>query len=123
MNMVHGLGLYAGAAAGGVTFFMCIKIIAEEWGIFAGVLGFLLAPVTCVVMPWYAGFALGNWIPLIICGGGLISVIALLCLGEFFENLGERESILGRRWRLRRHKASRGVKKKRGHYDVRSKSL
>ena len=52
---------------------LCLSIITKAagfWGLFAAV---ALAPITFLVAPLYAGFAWGNWFPLLLTyGGGLV---------------------------------------------------
>jgi len=50
---------------------LCIAVIAEIAGFAGAVLGLLLAPLSFILVPWYAGLALGDWTPFLLnyCAG------------------------------------------------------
>ena len=61
--------------------FLCLGIISKVAG-FWGIVGALvLGPITLVAAPLYAGFAWGNWFPLILNYGGAISAAILFGIG------------------------------------------
>ena len=67
-------------------FVLCADVINEVAGYWGIVVGVAFFPLTLIATPWYAGAALDNWIPLLVCyGGGITAVIPLaigLALGE-----------------------------------------
>ncbi len=57
-------------------FYLSLKIIGEIAGLEGVAIGFAVAPVTFVVVPWYAGIVRDNWLPLLISyGGGMIGCL------------------------------------------------
>lgn len=71
--------LLVGSIGGLILSLAVVVAAAGFWGI---VLAFVLTPLTMVVAPWYALFAWGNLIPLVVSYGGLFSGYLLLFLGE-----------------------------------------
>jgi hypothetical protein len=63
------------------SFFLCIGIISKAAGFWGIVAGLLLGPVTFVAAPLYAGFAQGDWFPLVLGYGGGISAAILIGIG------------------------------------------
>ena len=45
-------------------FYLSLQIVGDLGGFWAAIAGGLLYPVVFLVIPWYAGFALGDWLPL-----------------------------------------------------------
>jgi hypothetical protein len=60
-----------------VGFIMCCGIVAKAWGLLATFAAVFFCPVTFLAVPLYAGFAQGNWWPLIVNYGGTV-VCALI---------------------------------------------
>ena len=44
-------------------FYLSLKIVGDTGGFWATLAGGLLAPFVFLIVPWYAGFALGDWSP------------------------------------------------------------
>ena len=63
-------------------FILDIGIVNEATGFWGVVIGVVVAPVTLVAAPWYAGVAWGNWFPLIITYGGVISSFILFSISS-----------------------------------------
>jgi len=87
MYLRLGLALRAtGVVAFAVTFLwgmgVCVEIIADQAGSAAAVLSVILAPLTFLLVPWFAGFALDNWLPFLIvyCSGTV--ALAFLAAGK-----------------------------------------
>ena len=77
------------AFLGGLVGFGClivgtvwiIRIIVAQWGIAIAGICMFAWPITLVIIPWYAGFELGIWWPLIlIWGGSLVGRIFIAIL-------------------------------------------
>ena len=49
---------------------MSLRIIHDVTGFWGAAVAFLLFPITFAIVPWYAGFALGSWILLLVSYGG-----------------------------------------------------
>ena len=74
-------------AAGLWGLYLCLALIVDGWGGFAAVIAFFLAPFVLLAVPWYAGFADGNWFPcIVIYGGGLLGA----CLGGIGDAIDSR---------------------------------
>ncbi|MBI4206615.1 MAG: hypothetical protein HY527_16460 [Betaproteobacteria bacterium] len=53
--------------------------VTRQWGMLAGIAAFFLWPITLVAVPWYAGFAHGDWLMLaVVYGGGIAGVVLYL---------------------------------------------
>lgn len=63
-------------------FFICLAIISKITGFWGLVVALFLAPVTFLAAPLYAGFAWGNWFPLILNYGGGVMALAIVGLGS-----------------------------------------
>lgn len=61
---------------------ICLGIIYKVAGIIGVVVSFFLLPITFGIAPFYAGFALDNWFPMILNFGGLALSAALLIVGD-----------------------------------------
>ena len=72
------LGYAVWAIAGVWAFILEIAIVYALWGFGGVVFGFIMLPVVFIAAPWYAGVALGNWLPLLLGYGGVI-VGGILC--------------------------------------------
>ena len=66
-------------------FFLCLGIISKAAGLWGIVAALSLLPVTFVAAPLYAGFAWGNWFPLVINYGGGIAATVLIVIGRALE--------------------------------------
>lgn len=60
---------------------LCLGIVFDKLGFILGVIGVFLFPVAAGVVPWYAGFADGYWLPLILVYGGSFGGGAIVALG------------------------------------------
>lgn len=55
---------------------LCVAIASEKWSLYAGAAAILLWPATLVAVPWYAGIAEGDWLPLaVVYGGGAAALL------------------------------------------------
>lgn len=61
---------------------LCIAVVAGIAGFAGGVLGLLLAPLSFILVPWYAGLVLGDWTPFLLnyCAGSF--ALALVAGGN-----------------------------------------
>lgn len=74
---LQAIGVVCWLAAGVIGFIGCCAVVAQEWGFAGVVVGIMLAPVTFVAAPIYAGVAYHNWSLLILSYGGI--GVAYLC--------------------------------------------
>jgi hypothetical protein len=81
----YALGLALAAIVASWAVFLDLAILYETHGFWSGLVGLVLAPITFIVVPWYAGIALGNWLPL---GVGYGSVV----VGIMFARLGSKHA-------------------------------
>lgn len=81
-KLIKGCGYIIFAISGLWGFFLCLAIITEAAGFWGLVVSFFVAPITFVAAPFYAGFAWGNWFPLILNYGGGIVACALIAIGD-----------------------------------------
>lgn len=65
--------------AGFVIELMIVSEVAGFWGV---VLGITLLPAVLLAAPWYALVAWGNWLPLLVVYGGLVSATILYVVGS-----------------------------------------
>ncbi|MCL4184024.1 MAG: hypothetical protein KJ011_11310 [Burkholderiaceae bacterium] len=71
---------------GGVWgFLLSLGLVSEAAGSWAVVVAVILAPFTVATVPFYAGFAWGEWAPLALNYGGGIAAALLLYLGAALE--------------------------------------
>ena len=86
MNALGGFIKVAGWIVFAVTglwgFFLCLGIISKAAGFWGLVAALFLGPVTFVAAPLYAGFAWGNWFPLVLNYGGGIAAAVLISIGS-----------------------------------------
>lgn len=75
---VLGLLLFPVAILFGVG--MSAEIIEAKLGL--GLAAWLLAPITYALGPWYAGFADGQWLPLLINYGAGVIGLPMIVLGK-----------------------------------------
>ena len=85
-SLLKGTGFLVWAVAGIWGFFLCIGIIAHAAGFWGIVAAIFLGPITYIAAPLYAGFAHGDWFPLILnYGGGLLAMV-LVAVGGAMSN-------------------------------------
>ena len=60
---------------------LCLGIVFEKLGVILGIIAIFLFPVVGVILPFYAGFADGDWLPLILVYGGSFGGGAIVALG------------------------------------------
>lgn len=77
------------------VFILCLNIVSKTAGFFGVVLAFGLFPVTISLIPLYAGFALGDWTPLVMdivaaITGGLLFIVADTINGKEDEHNSQR---------------------------------
>ena len=63
-ELVSGAGVVAAIGFFLWGFYLNLKIVGDTWGFWATIAGGPLLPIVVLLIPWYAGFALGNWFPL-----------------------------------------------------------
>lgn len=80
--LVKGAGYVALAISGIWGFLLNLAIIGQAAGFWGFVAAFTIFPVTYIATPWYAGVALGNWFPLLVCYGGVIVAAILMAVGS-----------------------------------------
>lgn len=61
---------------------ICLGIVASKVGTFGAVIAFFLLPFTLYLAPFYAGFAMDNWFPLMVVYGSGISAMILFGIGS-----------------------------------------
>jgi len=81
---VYALGLALAAIVTSWALFLDLAILYETHGLWTGVVGLVLAPITFVVVPWYAGIALDSWLPLAVGYGSLAAGIVFARLGSAY---------------------------------------
>jgi hypothetical protein len=65
--------------------FICMGIIYNTLGFFGSVIAFFVLPFTLYLAPWYAGFAQGNWQPVLVIYGSSVAAFVLFMLGSMFD--------------------------------------
>lgn len=68
--------------------FLNLAIVYEAKGFWVGALGLVLAPVTFVVVPWYAWIVLDNGLPLLVGYGSVL--VGLSCARMMFTSFERR---------------------------------
>lgn len=72
------LGILIFLVAGIWSFVLDLSLISNDFGFWALLGSFLLAPLTLVVAPWYAGFVAHNWWAVVLgYGGGTLALILI----------------------------------------------
>ena len=71
-----------GFIAATIGLILSLGIVMAQWGVTGSVVGFLIFPVALALVPWYAVFEHGNWLPLVMAYGGFI----LIMVGQHFED-------------------------------------
>ena len=51
---------------------VCFKIVLAVFGSMFAYIRLVFFPILFAIAPWYALLALGDWMPLLICYGGLL---------------------------------------------------
>jgi len=64
---------------------LCFSIVQQIFGTFVAYLSIVLLPFLLGLAPWYALFANGDFIPLLVVYGGGIPATILYLLSEKFE--------------------------------------
>jgi hypothetical protein len=62
--------------------FVCLGIVADTLGFIGAVVALFLLPFTLYLAPWYAGFADGNWFPLLLVYGSGVGAMILIGVGS-----------------------------------------
>lgn len=75
------LGLALVSVAGLWALFLDLAMLFEQHGLVIAVVGFVLAPVTYLVVPWYVWLSLGNALPLIVGYGSMAVALWLAWVG------------------------------------------
>lgn len=82
MSPTLGIGLRAAGLAGFVVAFLwgmsvCVMLVAKQAGLAGAVLAVILAPLTFLLVPWYAALSLGDWTPFLLnyCAGSVALVL------------------------------------------------
>ena len=65
--------------------FLSIAIVSKALGTIGVIIGIFLFPVLIGFAPWYALLANGDWLPLIVCYGGMIPGGILMLIGSKLE--------------------------------------
>jgi len=76
------IGVALAAIVATWALFLDLAILYETRGLWSSVVGLVLAPITYVVVPWYAGLTLDNWLPLAVGYGSVAVGIVLARLGN-----------------------------------------
>jgi hypothetical protein len=66
-------------------FFLCIGIVYDTLGFIGAVIAFFLLPFMLYLAPWYAGFADGNWLPVMVIYGATVAAAALFIVGGIID--------------------------------------
>jgi hypothetical protein len=66
-------------------FLLSLGLVSEVAGTWAVVAAVVLAPFTVATVPFYAGFAWGEWMPLALNYGGGVAAALLLYFGAVLE--------------------------------------
>ncbi|OGV71214.1 MAG: hypothetical protein A3K19_11780 [Lentisphaerae bacterium RIFOXYB12_FULL_65_16] len=73
------IGYVVWFGAGLWGFVLCLGVVCDAAGFWGLVAALILCPVTFLAAPLYAGFALGNWSPLILnYGGGIVAAVLIV---------------------------------------------
>lgn len=79
---LRAIGVALAAIMATWALFLDLAILYEAHGLWIAVVGLVLAPITYVGVPWYAGLTLGNWLPLAVGYGSVAMGIVLARLGN-----------------------------------------
>jgi len=61
---------------------ICFGIVQKALGTIVAVISLVLAPALLGLAPWYSGFFLGEWFPLLLTYGGGIVAYILFAIGS-----------------------------------------
>ena len=86
-GFIMGLGYISFIVFGMLGFLISADILNDIGGFLLVVIGFIVAPVTYAVAPWYAAVEFNTFFPLIIAYGGLILGGLLYLVGSFIREL------------------------------------
>ncbi len=64
---------------------ICLGIIYDAFGIVGAIIAFFVLPFTLYLAPWYAAFADGNWLPVMVIYGTTVIAGALFFIGALFD--------------------------------------
>jgi hypothetical protein len=81
-KVVNGAGAVIFVMTGIWGLVLSLDIITDVIGFWGMIAAFLLAPITFLAVPLYAGFALGIWFPVVLNYGGCLLAILLMALGS-----------------------------------------
>jgi hypothetical protein len=76
------IGVALAAIVATWALFLDLAILYETHGLWSSVVGLVLAPITYVVVPWYAGLTLDDWLPLAVWYGSVAVGIVFARLGS-----------------------------------------
>jgi hypothetical protein len=62
-----------------------LGIVYHGLGLIGTILGLLVFPLVLYLAPWYAGFAQGNWFPVVLVYGSGIVAMILFVIGSAFD--------------------------------------
>ncbi len=79
---LYAIGLALASIVAPWVLFLDLVILYQTLGLWGGVVGLVLAPITYLVVPWYAWIALGEWVPLVFGYGSLAGIIVFARLGS-----------------------------------------
>ena len=79
---VYALGVALAGIFAAWAMFLDLAMLYEMHGLWSGVVGLVLAPITYLVMPWYIWIELDNWLPLAVGYGSLAVGILFVRLGS-----------------------------------------
>ena len=57
--------------------YLCFKIVAISFGSKVALLSLVIFPGLLAIAPWYAFFALGDWLPFVVVYGGFILALII----------------------------------------------
>jgi len=64
---------------------ICLGIVSEHLGTIGVIVGMLIFPAVLYLAPWYAGFADGNWFPVMLIYGTTIAYVILHTIGSLID--------------------------------------
>ena len=64
---------------------ICLGIVSSKFGFIGVLVAFFLLPITVYLAPWYAGFAQGNWFPVMLIYGTGIGAAVLYGIGALID--------------------------------------
>ncbi len=79
---VYALSLALACILATWVLFLDLVILYQTHGLWSGALGLVLAPITYLVVPWYAWIALDEWVPLAVGYSSLAVGLVSIRLGS-----------------------------------------